>query len=205
MTTYLGLDVLETIHNARESEVDTIPASLSVFDPGPGKVAIQARETAARYGRRFQWTCATRAQIAALKAFLETRCGKAVPFWVPTWRQDMSLALEAGSLGNGLTIEPEGYTKFIFESDLTNGRRHLMLKRWDNGSIIYRKITNAVDNGTSEVLTLDSVLGVTFPVGSLVSFLTLCRLDTDEVEISYLTDSIAECSLPFVAIPENAP
>lgn len=202
MTTYLSLDVLELQSNARDEPSDGISRSLAIFDPGPGPMDVNARDDASQVSHQYQWTCWTRAMIRTMEDWLLARRGRAIPFWIPSWRQDLELVQDVGAVDSQITIRWIGYSVFYYGT--TNVRRHLMF--WTPGARYYRKITSAVDNGDgTETLGISSALGVTFGKATPLSFLLYCRLDSDEVEISYANDSVAECTLPYVEIPEEAP
>ena len=200
-TTYLGFDVLEMRPNATEAPSDSLSRRYTIMDPGTGPRYAAASDDAGTVGRSFLWTCTTKAEIAALKAWLDTRKGQAVPFWMPTWRADLLLASTIQAVDTAISVQPTGYTQFLWPYP---SRRHVAIQ--PSGSVrYYRRITGATDLGTSETLNLSASLGVQVSTAALVSFLTLCRLATDEPELTYLTDSVAEARLPFIEIPAEVP
>jgi hypothetical protein len=203
MTTYLSYDVLDQRTNAREASNDSLPRLISVLDPGIGKAHRFARDRAPKAPHQYQWTCKTRAEIQALKTWFAARRGVVVPFWVPTWRRDMELALPVAALDTGITIENHGYTKLMY--DPTNARKRIAFFVPATGALIYRQVTDWHLVGATEVLTLDAAVGISLPLRALISFLTFCRLSSDDLKISYLSDSIAECSFSYVEIPEETP
>ena len=171
-------------------------------DTGVGRIESMTWDRASKTGRTFLWTCANRAEVQVLKTFLGTRQGRLVPFWIPTWRRDLRLALPIASGDAGLTVENHGYTRFLFGE--TQARRHVALVS-PMGATTLREILETRDEGSTEVLTLDAAAGSAFATQALVCFLVFCRLDTDTPRISYLTDSVAECALPYVELPEETP
>jgi len=199
---YLGLDVLAAESNTREPIQDAMPRLLSCFDPEIGKPNIVARDRAPKMTRTYLWTCRDRAEIQALRDWLGIRRGRAVPFWTPTWRRDLRLVLPVAAADDGITIENHGYGAMQFGN--TSARHHICLVS-NFGALTIRRVTACSSQGAQERLTLDSQVGAAFPASSLVCFLLYCRLDTDAPQIVYHTDSIAECSLPYVEIPEECP
>ncbi len=200
MTTYLGFDVLEIAPNAREAPEDSLRRSLVGLDPGLGARSTRARADAPDLVRPVLWTCQNRAEIADFKAFLEARRGQAVPFWLPSRRRDLLLSQSVGASDTGIAIQAMGYARLLFP---VKARRHLAFLY--GSSWLYRSVTAATEGGATETLTLSTPLGVALPVGTLVSHLLLCRLAADEVELIYITDSIAEARLSCLELPQEAP
>mgnify|MGYP001426144312 CR=1 FL=1 len=202
MTDYLGYNVLERLRNARDEADDAMPRLGSGFDPGLGVSTHNSDDRAPKMVRQYSWTSTSRADIQALRTWLEARKGKVVPFWISSWRRDLQLALPVGASDASITIENHGYTRYLYGE--TNARRHVALFPF-SGGIAYRRITDTRENGDTEVLTLDSATGLVLPVTALVSHLLFCRLDADSVTIRYLTDDKAECQFPYVELPEETP
>lgn len=201
MTTYLGIDVLERRPNAREESPESFARSVATLDPGMGKRSVRARDAAPSIDRAFLWTCNGKAEIRALKEWFAARKGQLVPLWLSTGRQDLRLAQPAGAPDASLLIQPCGYTRYAFPQ---HARRHLAL-RFADGTTVYRQVLTALDNGTSETLALSGTLGKALASDAWVSYLVYCRLASDSLDLAYLTDSIAEATLHFVEIPQEAP
>ena len=200
MTTYLGIDVLELSPNTRDELSDAWRRAMHEFDPGFGRREIYACDNAPKVTRTFLWTCRSKAEIAQLRGWLFARKGQAKPFWIPSGRRDFLLASELGASQTNLAIRKIGYGQTAF---LHVARQHLaILLR--SGSI-YRRVLSVTGLESTETLTLSASPGVVVPVGSLICNLLLCRMATDEPEIVHHTDSIAECAIPYVEVPEEAP
>lgn len=203
---YLGFDVLETAPNRREDVEGAGETLVDWLDNPTGVFAGSARAAAPRLSRSFLFWLEGRGAIREFRAWLDARKGRAVPTWVPTWQQDLSLASDLGAADTEMVIRECGYTTDLFSSP---ARRHLAFVS-PGGAIACREITDSVDNGDgTETLTLASAVGSAFlaggPGAGLVSFLTLCRLESDAAEIHYLTPTLAECALRFVEIPDEVP
>ena len=199
MTSYLGFDVLLAPPNTREEVQETFRRSVAVNDPGLGLVDRWTRDSAPQLDRSYLWSCKTRSEIAQMKAWLNARCGQAIPFWLPTGRRDLLLAGDIGAAATTFATLNTGYTQFAFQH---KARRHVAFL---TAAPILRAITSASDLGTTEQLGLSSALGVLVPASTLVSHLVLCRLATDAPTIIYHSDAKAECTLPYVEVPEETP
>lgn len=206
MSLYLGLDVLDQAVHDRAGTVDeSLRRKFALLDGGTGAREADAQSDAPAGARPFLWTCLSRAEVADLRAFLSARKGRCVPFWVPTYQQDLTLAADLASGASSATIRWVGYTAHMFPSG--GGRRHVAL--YDPGaSVAYRKVTAATDPGTglTESLALDSPAPRLFPAATtIVSFLRLCRLDEDEVRIQWTSRGFAQAELRLRDLPAEAP
>ncbi len=200
MTSYLGFDVLERRPNMREAVTDVSPRSLAIHDPGLGAREVQARDLAPAFQRSHLWTAQGLQAIADLRTWLAARRGRVVPFWVSTLRQDLILAAPANAADAALTIEASGYASFAYPH---KARRHLAIHL--PGVTLYRQVATATASAATESLALTSALGTSVPLGTLVSYLVLCRLDADDIELVWHTDQLVEAALTFREIPEEAP
>lgn len=132
-----------------------------------------------------RWALAGRGAQAAWRSFMYGLRGRAVPVWVPTHAQDLQLAeAAAGSL---LKVHKVGYARFGLG---TPGRRDIRIERIDGG-VLYRRITAAVENGPVEELSIDDDLPHTLQPEDVarISYMALCRLASDDVELQHLTDA----------------
>jgi len=204
VSTYLGLDVLDQLnHNMRESIQQSFDrfGSLTV-NPGGRK---QWDDFAGQplTARTFEWFASGRAAAASLRAFLIARQGRLVPFWTPTWCADLNMTADAAAAAAAITVTKAGYGQFLFAF---KARRYLAITS-PGGGFLMRKTTLVVDNGNgTETITLDAGLGVDLLAsGTLVSFLTLCRLDEDQSKVRWYGRNLAEATLRFREIPLETP
>src|SRR5262249_11555570 len=150
------------------------------------------------------WFLKDHPSVTTLRAFILKRFGQLVPFWTPTWDQDLVLANDVGATDTSIVIQSVYYTRFFFP---IKSRRYIAFIQQSGGANVYRKITGALDNGNgTETLTLDSATGVAFPKGStMISFLTLSRLASDDSEIDWMTNDVAQAELTFQEVPREVP
>ncbi len=119
-------------------------------------------------------TITDRAKFQELLGWWQYHEGRRVPLWVPTYQDDFKVLSIAG---NNVTIEHMDYTA----NYAINAARRDVCFIASNGALTARRITNAVDNGADETLTLDGA-----PVANaMMSFLPFCRSDSDRIEINY--------------------
>lgn len=203
MPTYAGFDVLDDIPDPSGGLQESSGRGFVVLDPGVGAFEMQSRATYGEQRRTILWKCLSRPDVTALRAFLDARKGRLVPFWLPSFARDL-VPLSTFSIGAVLmTVGWRGYTAMMFP--VGPQRRHIRVMA-QNYSAFYTKITAAAETPpTSEdITTLD-----TFPVqvtpSSVVSIMRLCRLDADEVEMSFDGQDVVEARIPVVELPFEVP
>jgi hypothetical protein len=146
-----------------------------------------------------------KAQVAEFKNCLQQCAGRHKPFWMPTWQADLnSLELMAKGSRN-MTIHNIGSSMHYQRQP---GKQDVMVLLRD-GTRIYRHVTGAVisdSNSQKELLTFKKPLNqIINPQDILmISFLGLCRLDSDLVEFEWLTYDIARVVLKIRLLSSEA-
>jgi len=203
MTDYLGFSVLEVQPNRAKDPRRSFMRTVTKMDAGTGKVTVQDRAGVSRSELEFDWFLDGRSEIGVIQAFLLERKGRAVPFWVPSWRHDLVLNQGAAAIDTSLTVKDTGYLKYQFPQ--ASRRQIAMILQ--NGTMIYRRVTGATNPGNgTEVLTLDSAVGASVPADTtMVCFLHLVRLASDVVEVLWHHQTLAEASMRFTEVPREIP
>jgi hypothetical protein len=117
--------------------------------------------------------------IVKFLKYLHGFAGRLGEFWAPTYTAD---AFPISVSGNNLEIQESGYANFV---KLNSSRAHIRVVK-TNGEILYRKILKAVlYKRTTELLVLDTPLGITASEIKLISFMSLARFDQDRIELAY--------------------
>ncbi|MGH9781685.1 MAG: hypothetical protein ACRD33_07670 [Candidatus Acidiferrales bacterium] len=204
LTQYRGFDVLETQPNWESDLGRDYKRSLVVMDPKIGPLAVDDKGGSAVIGQEFPWYLASHAAVTTFRAFILARFGRLNPFWIPTFDQDLVLAANVLSTDTAIAIQSEFYTRFFFPLE---ARRFIAFIPVDGTANVYRQITASVDNGNgTETLTLDSATGKAFTAGgTMISFLTLARLASDDAEIDWMSNDLAQASLGFQEVPRETP
>lgn len=204
LPTYKGFPVFEQSPNWISDLNRTYNRSLGVLDPKIGPIAVIDKGGTPVIGQDFPWYLESHAAVTRLRAFLLGQFGQLSPFWVPTWDQDLVLAQNVVSTDSGIRIASEFYTRFFFPS---KARRYLAFIPTDGSGNVYAKVTGAADNGDgTEILTLEAPTGKNFSKDTTqISFLTLARLASDESEIEWFSNDLAQSSLTFQEVPREVP
>lgn len=163
---------------------DSLQAMNEVIDLG-GIPASVGQATAADWGRQIALRDVQGPSWQWLKKLLATVRGGQKSFWLPSWRDD----LKATASGvNTLTIEgPDDEDGGFFAWYPT--RADIQIVQAD-GTITRATITAATDNGDG---TITLTIGVTLSASPItqVSWLELCRLESDEVSVSFVNHLFA--------------
>jgi hypothetical protein len=204
LTQYLGFDVLESMPNWATTLKRGYVRSLVTLDPKIGPITVVDKGGSAIVTQEFPWYLADHAAVTVLRAFLLARFGQLHPFWIPTWDQDLVLANDVAAIDGTITIESEFYTRFFFPN---KARQYIAFIPIDGSGNVYRHITASVDNGDgTETLTLDSATAKAFAADStMISFLTLARLSTDDAAIDWMSSDLAQASLQIQEVPREVP
>jgi hypothetical protein len=204
LTQYKGFDVLEIPANWPTDLKRKYSRKLIHIDPGVGPITVIDKGGSAITSQPFPWLMLNHSQVTTLRGFFLARLGKLFPFWIPTWDQDLIMSQDAVLGDSGIKIKSEFYTRFMFPN---NARRYLALIPFDLSGTVYRKITSSVDNGDgTETLGFDATLPKAFPAAhTMVSFLVFARLDSDDVEIEWLNNDLAQTTLEMTEVPNEAP
>lgn len=142
------------------------------------------------------WPGAGRATQTRLRELLYWLRGRQRAVWVSSQARDF---IPLASSGNSLAVDVAGFSEY----GVVSGRRDLRI-RCQDGSDVYRRIVSASRQENHEILFLD---GETPAVGDIaaVSFMTLCRQNTDEITWEHATDAdgFAQISTTFRGIRDE--
>lgn len=189
---------LDASATARSSMVD-----MDEFEGDVGAGIGLTHSTLPNTTEQVTFLCKSRAELDELEQFIRALDGRARPFWIPTWTDDVDvLAANAGSL----TIADIDYQTNFFPS---------IAHRWllvcpENDPLTWslRVVSNVIENGDGTETLLTST---PFGSGSFTSathrymFLRFVRLDSDDVTIEYLGGGRAIVTLQIINIPGSYP
>jgi hypothetical protein len=152
----------------------------------------------------YAWQELGRAEAARLRSLLYALCGRRGAIWIPTHCHDLSLLETISATATTLDIANVGYSRF---ANAAPGRRDIMLELYD-GSRFYRRITGCTElSDEVERLAIDEALGQSIEPAQLrcISYLHLCRLDSDTQEIEHKTDSqgVTAWATVFVGVRDD--
>lgn len=198
---YRSYAVLEVKPNWAKEISSDYERDLTLIDFIVGKVLGDDTSGVSSIKHTYHWLAKTREEINTLRAFIFARYGKLVPLWVPTFTKDFIVTDLIASSSTVMFIENVSYTR-----NITQGvqRRDIRIQLVD-GTIFYRRILASTEVGELERLVFDSQLGVLVNVADIhsVSYMSLCRLEADSVEVSWITDSVMSVSASIRTIRDD--
>ncbi len=203
---YLGFDVLELNYNRVGSFQERLRRKFVLLNSKTGKRVTDEQSPAPTPTRPFTWTAIGRDEITVMRDFIEARQGRAIPFWLPSFQWDLALAEDIPQNQSSVTIWWVRYKQQMWGT--TAARRHLAIWSLGDGTMDYSQIISATDpaNYLTETLTLDPVTVREYSrAKTVLSFLKLCRLEDDRVEISYPSPQVAEATIRVRELPLEAP
>ncbi|OGS01546.1 MAG: hypothetical protein A2V88_02660 [Elusimicrobia bacterium RBG_16_66_12] len=204
MSVYRGHDVLDVTEPNRLGTVEEqVERKLALLDAGTGAVAVDAMSLLPTSVRSYRWTAMTRAETSVIRAFLDARHGRAVPFWLPTYQADMALSQQMGFATTLARVHWVGYTERVWAKG--RGRRNVVIFSPPAG-LSYHQVTNATHSpgAATEDLTVAPSAPVIYEAGTILMFLRYCRLDSDWVEMRWRGEP-AEVELPIRELPLEEP
>jgi len=167
-------------------------------DTGLIEYDIQSIEPVLR--REAKFLLIGRPAIDRMLRFLFYCAGRLAPFWIAANDRGFELAIPAAAGTSTLIIEPIDYEYALSGSA---ARTHIELITTD-GTVIRRMITGVetLPSGL-EQLTLDAALPVNISAPNLnrCAWLELCRLDSDAIDLHWVTADCVELTLPLVVLP----
>jgi len=172
---------------------DTLRTAFDLHDEELGLVSWRTPWAQNRRARVHRAIGETPAEGWELREWLHRRAGRYRTFWQPSFENDF-VVTSAGALTTTLSVEDNAY--------LANatGRVHIAIET--AAGWLFREITATLDAGGGVTqLTLDTSLGINAEDIKRVSYLCLCRLDTDRAEINWIGGTVCEVAVTTVETP----
>jgi len=203
-TLYRGYPVLADRPDESDDLTGTLQRLLLSLDNATGLPLLTDTVQRGFTVQSHRWLTAGRQQQATLRGLLYALNGRQSVVWVPTQADDVTLAATVASSATTLDIENIGYSRY---GNARSGRRDLRIELRD-GTVLHRRVTGATEiDSATERLSIDATPGRTIAVSDVarISWLALCRLDQDSVEIQHDTDSegIALCQVIFRSVRDE--
>lgn len=202
---YRSLPVLDALPDETEELTAGYQRLVQELDNSAGLVHMTDTAQMAFPVQSYRWLLYGRADQAAFRSLLYALRGRQKIVWLPTHADDMRLMATVASDAMTIDIEYVGYTRF---ANGKPGRRDIRLSLLD-GTALYRRILSATEIGNDrERLVIDAPLGrLINPIEvSQISYLVLCRMDQDDIELLHETDSdgVAKVQTVFRGIREDS-
>lgn len=128
------------------------------------------------------------------REFLHYMKGSYREMYVPTFQQDFPGIVTTAT--NTFTVDDTDYA-ILFGTTSPSERRDTLRFEYDDGTILYRKITAVVDNGATEEFTVDTAVNAGTPK---VSFMNLSRILGDTATFTFARPDLAELKFRYRTI-----
>lgn len=166
-----------------------------------GRRAIFRPVSYTQEARKMNFTAFSKAQVQELlDEFLRAK-GRARSIWVPSLENDV-LPAQASPL-NSATITVAG--KGFYDAYATDATKRAICIELLDGSFQFNVITSITYNGANSIVNLRDPLQteVSTLTVSRVSFMHLARFASDEVTLSWETDSVASMTLTLISLEDT--
>lgn len=202
-STYRGEAVLEWRNEESEDPTDQYDRQTTAIDNGIGTAFYYDAPNMPFRAQSQNVKLQGRAMHSAFRSLLYQLQGQCGQLWVPSWVDDLRLTEPVTEVGTQLHVPWMGYSQFGYQQA---NRRDITIELYD-GTRLYRRITGSAEAGDTEVLQLDSALGVAVDPGAIrqMGWLSMCSLASDTTQIDHLTDAdgAAESSLNWQGLKSD--
>jgi hypothetical protein len=182
-----GLRVLNVVPDYNQNMTYAYDRVLSLLDNSNG---IPTSFDQLGYGvptQKHTWFIHGREELARLRTLLYWLRGKVRPLWVPTFNDDLQLIAPADSGAVYIDVADIGYVEHG-----SGINRQVVAINLNNGAWIFRRVVAAVQGDGFERLELSAGLPQSIAPSDVykISFMSVCRMAQDSVELSHETDSV---------------
>lgn len=202
--THLGYPVFRVPPEESESLTQSYVRLLQTMDNGMSLPRFYDTANLGFTVQAHRWLLHGRPMQATMRSLLYYMRGQWKSVFVPTHYDDLTLVAITASTASSIDVAFVGYTQY---GNQQPGRRDLMVTLTD-GRVFFRRIT-----GSSELDQGVERLGLSAPFGfelrpemvQRISYMALCRLEADSVEIDHQTDSdgVAASRVVFRSIRDD--
>lgn len=186
-----GLPVWIRPPNWRDSIRQVLLRDRWRFDPKIGRDYVARRNDFTRLQISMTYTFFSRDELTELLGFFCARYGRRESFYMPSFMSDMTLASAITDGANTITVQGTR-AKAIYDASVMH--QCLIVKSPDGCRQPNRIESVEIVDGNTRFTVADD-WGDSFPTDSTVEWMFYCRLDTDALEIRWLSDG--RCEVPF--------
>lgn len=192
-TLYQGLPVISHLPNWSQRVETSFDWMSSEFDSKTGLRRVIDEAGRAFQTKRYTLMLHGRDEQASLRKLLYRLRGRAVPGWIPSHNDDLTVARSALAGAELLDVQ---YVGLGYVGGITPDVAHMII---GGDEIVQADDLGGALADDEERLVLAAALSRNIAAGETASFLHLARLEGDTVSIDHLTDSdgVARVSLAF--------
>jgi len=170
---------------------DQYNQQINVVDYGSNRPEFYAPWIYPKIVREFGLLLDGLEEVSIFKEWLYRRAGKAIPFYMPTFENNMRL-LSTGLITDIFTITND--------ENATQGqqRDHIGFFKTD-GTWVFRTVVDiSVDPQDDVTVEVDSSVSIDADDIDFISYVGLKRLSSDKIDINWQPNCVAEVTLPII-------
>lgn len=190
-TQYLGLDVLTTEPLLiDQNAMDVYQQRVDIIDYNLGSFTTFSPWLYTKISRQFQFLLEGSQEIWEFKEWLHRRFGRRVPFWMPTFENNLKKK-QTGTILESL---------LVYDNDLVSqasSRTHIAIKT--SSGWLFRQITYA-QTGSDVTISFDTDLNIDASEIDFISFMGQKRLNSDRIELSWIGNTVVKVVLPIIEV-----
>jgi hypothetical protein len=194
--TYNSIDVITERPVLLEPVDEKIVRVAEYVDNGFGPVVLEPAKNYSDFGQTVTFYEPKGERLWKRRLWVHALRGKQKSFYLPTFNNDLILQSTISNVATTISVKSIAETGYYLNKSIMF---------WLNdGNRYFRGITNAANVGDNDTLTISSALGVTVAVADvkMISFITLNRLNSDEIQFNHRLRTGATVSIPTLEVPE---
>lgn len=142
-------------------------------------------------------------EAQAIVDFFRRQKGRRGAFYLPSYDDDLKLEATASSGGNTLTVSAGSATSLLAaDAGGYDGAQEAICVRLGDGTMLYRLVQSVATAGANRVLTCSGTWPVALSTANVrgVSWMPLCRFASDILEMTWLSDAVAQTQISFQSL-----
>lgn len=179
-----------------EAVSENLVRAAEYIDNGFGLVTLEPVKNYTDFGQTVSFYETRGENLWNRRLWIHSLRGKQKSFYLPTFNNDLELQSNISGVATTISVKSIAPVNYYLN-------KSIMI--WTNsGNRYFRDITNAVEDGENVTLTISSSLGVAVSVSNvkMISFVTLNRLNSDQIQIRHSFHTGAIISIQTMEVPE---
>lgn len=197
-----GREVFTKTPNWREPLSRNFVSGRESVDYGFGRTASFLPAKYPEMSQRAVYVGRDRADIDSLRHFFLRMKGQRGEFYMPSGTDDIRPKAALASADTYLTVAGTDFAA-AFATDTVHKAIALLLA---DGTTLYRKVASVAVNGSDSRLTCTTNWGADIALGNIrkLSWMPVWRLASDALALEFLTDGVAQTTLPMKTLEDLA-
>lgn len=195
-TQYKGIDIILNPSVYVSSISERITKEMRTLDSTIGRVIYDPSRSVVDHDQVISFDTLTKEELWSARQWIHSRRGKQKTFYIPTWNNDLNVVTDINAADTTITVTDIKYHLYYTTKDI------IILKK--DGTYVLLDTYAGSDNGDgTETISISTQVGEDILVSEIdkVSFVTLCRFNSDRIEIKHRVNRGASIVIPIVEVP----